>query len=212
MTHQTGTFGQFLDEHVCYEYAMLNYSFQKLKTHTLPAEQNILIEAFCIHARNLIDFYRNKKLGQGSSDAIASDFTSMPYTALFVLDYHSKSTTNKGTIYQKLNKQIQHLSYERISANKIDDSDRKRLFDDIENEHANFMTQIDAKKLVQNANSALANAIFVVGKATNPSATNAIGTIGGPTTTSIFDSNCVSLGSSLSSAICSTTGPSGLKS
>jgi hypothetical protein len=79
---KTGTMAdrnKILSEHLLYERNMLHYSYKSLQNP--PSEQaayNVLTECFCLHARNLIDFFwENKPLG--AKDAVARHFTDNSY-------------------------------------------------------------------------------------------------------------------------------------
>jgi hypothetical protein len=79
------------------------------------AGRNALIEALCVHARSLIDFFSDKR--SKKSDAIASDFTTGFVTGL--------DLTKEGTLdclRTKLNKHIFHLTTDRtiVDSKKFD--------------------------------------------------------------------------------------------
>ena len=118
--------------HVYYELSMLRYTYGKL----LEAEKfialdptarqkaipymNALIEAFCIHARNLDEFFQST----GESDTLkARKFADGFYRPL-------PSNTERKRIIKKIHKQIGHLSKKRTSvpAEQIDTADRVKLF------------------------------------------------------------------------------------
>ena len=103
--------------HVYYELSMLRYTYGKL----LEAEKfialdptarqkaipymNALIEAFCIHARNLYEFFQST----GESDTLkARKFADGFYRPL-------PSNTERKRIIKKIHKQIGHLSKKRTS-------------------------------------------------------------------------------------------------
>src|SRR5260370_26249933 len=102
---------EIIGEHLPYEIDMLRLTYKELEAgakKSAPKSQEeqacryALIEAFCVHARSLIDFFADKRYKQ--TDAIASDFTTGFATALDVAKEPLKS------IRVKLNKQIFHLT------------------------------------------------------------------------------------------------------
>ena len=82
------------------------------------ALNNALIESFCIHARNLDEFF------QGSSrfpDTLrAGDFAIESYR------YLTNGPIRRGLV-NKIKKQIAHITDDRVGADKIDDADRRLL-------------------------------------------------------------------------------------
>jgi hypothetical protein len=128
--------------HVCYELKMLRYSYGKLleveKAIALDpsARQkagpfiNVLIEAFCIHARNLDEFFQ----GTGDRDTLrARKFADSFYRPL-------PRDDERKRIIKKIHKQIAHLSKKRTSApaEKIDIEDRAQLSSILAAEADNF--------------------------------------------------------------------------
>ena len=128
--------------HVYYELSMLRYTYGKL----LEAEKfialdptarqkaipymNALIEAFCIHARNLDEFFQST----GESDTLkARKFADGFYRPL-------PSNTERKRIIKKIHKQIGHLSKKRTSvpAEQIGTADRVKLFSILTAEADNF--------------------------------------------------------------------------
>jgi hypothetical protein len=109
-------------EHLPYEIDMLRSCFQKLKAlaDVDPASETqekricrcSLIEAFCVHARSLLNFFADTKR-TNQTDAIASDFTT-GYDPAFDLTLNPLRT--------KLNKQLFHLTTDRttVTAEKFD--------------------------------------------------------------------------------------------
>jgi hypothetical protein len=98
-----------LAEHLPYEVQMLNFSFEVLCwtpgiLGQLPV--NALIESFCIHARNLIDFFTEQSVSP-KNYAGAKHYVGASWIASGDSDYKSDS------IYGKLNEQIAHLTYGR---------------------------------------------------------------------------------------------------
>ena len=89
--------------------------------------KNAIIEAFCIHARNLNEFF----LGIGQGDTLkASSFTTSKYQ-------RSEPDEVRRSVFAKINKQISHLTEARttVPREKIGDLEREQmycfLFDDL---------------------------------------------------------------------------------
>lgn len=152
---------EYLTRHVRYEWNMLAGTRDRLKRRQDPVTKNALIESFCVHARNLIEFYR----GSGRKDYIkAKDFTDSSYKARFV-PANTGEIGNK--LYAKLNQQVAHLAQDRSAdpSKKIGAADREIIFEALRKERDRF--------------EPLIKPIFIdeVTIATsNPSATNMIGT------------------------------------
>jgi len=89
--------------------------------------KNAMIEAFCIHARNLNEFF----LENGRDDTLrASGFTTSAYKP-------PDNDQVRRSIFAKINKQISHLTEARttVANEKIGDLEREQmycfLFDDL---------------------------------------------------------------------------------
>jgi hypothetical protein len=83
---------------------MLEETYQKLPN----ADQvinNALIEAFCLHARNLIEFFAEE----------GRKYTTAEYQAFCHI-----STNKINSIKNKINVQISHMIYEGRSTNSVD--------------------------------------------------------------------------------------------
>ena len=114
-------------KHVGYELDMLVYTFDKLllveqlvERSLQPGQVNALIEAFCIHARNLDEFFQ----GSGRGDTLKAE--------LFADGEYAPLTNDKERkdLVRKINKQISHLTEQRTSEikEKIGTADRAKLF------------------------------------------------------------------------------------
>ena len=100
---------------------------------------NSLIECFCIHARNLIDFFYEDK-NDGHNTAVARQFVDRASYKNVVVNFWKKGEPLYD-LYVKLNKQIAHITYDRAGitdADKIGAQDRKDIRDSIEAEIDNF--------------------------------------------------------------------------
>jgi len=141
---KTGTTAQrhkILCKHILYEIQMFRYSRKMWRT--LPpnqAEVNLLIECFCLHARNLIDFFW-KGERPGAKNAVARHFTDNDNYTPFGGICPQKKTEG---LYGKLNKQISHITYDRTDedAKKLNPDNREFLYKMIEDEIENFRTHI----------------------------------------------------------------------
>lgn len=120
-----------LGHHLPYEFEMLQGTYLALENgghDTFIA--NALIESFCIHARQLIEFFSNQ---QGRR---AKEFTGGTYAAA-----HLGSLGDTAT---KLNTQIAHLTGQRTTdgTKKIGAADRRKLLTALEREAQNFAARL----------------------------------------------------------------------
>jgi hypothetical protein len=122
------------EQHLVYEIKMLHMTYLFLQ---IPAFSgwtvNALIESFCIHVRNLIQFF-DENYPQGGEDVCAQHFTDN-YTSTLKIDRR---------LIGKLNAQITHLSYNRAAtdADKIDPGDRRDLLNAINDEISHFVAHL----------------------------------------------------------------------
>ncbi len=126
--------------HLPYEIDMLRFSHYLLQ-HAGDNKKmtNSLIECFFIHARSLIDFFGEDK-PENSKDAVARQFIQLSYKPFG----GNSPRPSSNSPYWKLNKQITHLTYDRIvnDDEKISSKDRYSLRDLIEREIENFRQHI----------------------------------------------------------------------
>lgn len=112
-------------EHVQYEIGMLVAMFAKLEAGGLSDAQlnDALIEAFCVHARNLNSFLDSagEKGKSFADDAAAKSFVDEDYVAF-------ANGAPRSELVAKIQKQIMHISLKRIGAEKVDAVDRRELF------------------------------------------------------------------------------------
>jgi hypothetical protein len=82
-------------------------------------------ECFCLHARNLINFFWEDK-PPNAKDAVARHFTDASYNPFGGICPQEKT---RG-LYGKLNKQITHITYDRTNdeAEKLGSDDREFLY------------------------------------------------------------------------------------
>jgi hypothetical protein len=137
LNHSPDGMNQIIKDHFRYEVQMLRYTHQRLCrgfAGTDKCEANAVIESFCIHARNLIDFLREteSKLSDGKY-AAAVHFTDR-YEAF-------KTHSMSDDLYGKLGEQIAHITYGRtnIDEEKLGAKERQRLFDLIAHEIPIFL-------------------------------------------------------------------------
>ena len=122
---------EMLCEHWAYETRMLRHCFKRAAECADQLDRNVFIEAFCIHARNLIDFYRDG-LSQSDNGACARHFTEASYKPF-----------QNGGLYGELCEQIAN-SYNRTSteADKIGHEARVVLAMLLERERRNFVRHL----------------------------------------------------------------------
>jgi hypothetical protein len=121
----------YCTQHLPYELDMLAQTYEQLNVTKGRVLVNALIESFCIHARNLIEFYR------GKSDVHASHFTSSKYKPKYVA---ANANGLGNTLYAKLNQQIAHMSKDRTTdpKKKIGPDDRTKIIQALRLEEARF--------------------------------------------------------------------------
>jgi hypothetical protein len=134
------------NEHIPYEIDMLRETYRMLAATPPPtdARKNALIEAFCVHARSLLDFFMCE--GFKPDDVIASDFVTGFTPQL------NDTVEPLKTIRVKLNKQIFHLTKDRtiVDADKFDpDRDGSEVVNRLEKEIGRFATACVGSKFGQ---------------------------------------------------------------
>lgn len=124
--------------HLFYEIEMLRRSHHILQGGMplpllSPVVANLAIEGFCLHARNLIDFFADDR-PPGAKSAVARHFTISDYCPF------NGNEVKKDVLYGKINKQIVHLTYDRTDDSnlKIGPKDREQLRSLIESEILEF--------------------------------------------------------------------------
>ena len=111
-------------KHLRYEVLMLDQTRRKLKAQDFPDQYmaNALIEAFCVHARNLNEFFL--EASDRYKDLLkASSFTDAAYKP-------PRNTKLRRALFDKINRQISHLTKKRTSVArlKIGDKHREQMF------------------------------------------------------------------------------------
>lgn len=128
---------EFFTEHLPYEIGMMRASILALATRQLDGfETNAFIETFCLHARNLIEFFKRKE----SCDFDPRDFT----VAGFKLH---KRFIGDGAL-QRINRQISHLTKGRTAdrAQKINGNERVEMLQAIEKEIDRFLQHLTPER------------------------------------------------------------------
>jgi hypothetical protein len=138
---------KMLAEHLPYEHNMLDGAFEFLtsKAHAeerkVPFKRNAVVEVFWLHARNLIEFYRNSGVS-----ACASHFTSKRLSPEFRLNKGGeRAVANAGREFSDLiNEQVCHLKYERVSIRdeKLGGYDLQRVKDSIDRAMMKFQDML----------------------------------------------------------------------
>ena len=99
-----------LREHLPNEVKRLNDAFKRLLVHDLDrAMVDILIESFCIHAHNLIEFFLEETLTPKGRNAVAGarHYVGRSYTAF------EGNNIRAEEFYEKLKAQVDHIRYGR---------------------------------------------------------------------------------------------------
>lgn len=122
---------EILEEHLIYEIWMLLHTDEALKAPLSTVTQNALIESFCIHARQLLDFFENR---QGVH---AKEFTTDGI-------YEAAHLDGLKLQRKKLNTQIAHLTAHRTKDpnRKILEADRILLRDALLREAHHFQSRL----------------------------------------------------------------------
>jgi hypothetical protein len=129
--------------HLFYEIDMLRATSACLASPSFrQIVVNALIESFCIHARNLIEFFDQKSGTPGSagSDYVgAKHFTTKDYVC-----WTGGEPSNE--LRARLNRQVSHLTYQRTvkNAEKIGPNERNELLTLIERELIHFQNHLRA--------------------------------------------------------------------
>jgi hypothetical protein len=99
------------EHHVVYEVSMLRHTFNFMGVPAWSTElRNAIIESFCVHARNLIEFFSQKSETAGQAD---SDYVGAKH---FCKSYEPWTKGRLSTeLVARLNRQVAHLTYDRTS-------------------------------------------------------------------------------------------------
>lgn len=94
---------EFFAEHLPYEISMLRATYELARAPRPAAEHNALVEAFLLHARNLIAFYK---------DMPACDFDPRMFTNA---SYQLNRDFIADPLVARINRQTSHLTTKRIT-------------------------------------------------------------------------------------------------
>lgn len=114
---------ELVGEHLAYEIIMLHEMRKALRGEPVPPNMiaNAMMESFCLHARNLNEFFLEKS---NRADTLkASCFATSNYR-------RPENPKDRGALFQKINEQISHLTAERTSIpeQKIGPADREEMY------------------------------------------------------------------------------------
>lgn len=142
MTSPAMTDRQLMDfsgEHLMHELSMLWEMAQILPHRKAGAETSAFVESFCIHLRNLIDFfYRPAKM----DDVTAQDFLN-PST-----DWKPTEPSLLTNAHNRANKELNHLTQQRKSgASKDKEWDTATLLNEIDSVAKDFADHASPNKL-----------------------------------------------------------------
>jgi hypothetical protein len=102
-----------LDEHLPYEISMMMAMHDQAQGPLDQLTGNVVIESFCIHARNLFEFFiKTSNGGEKNNYAFARAF--VPKFVEFK-DPNAKSAEER--LFRKICAQISHLSFNRVKGN-----------------------------------------------------------------------------------------------
>ena len=113
---------ELIGEHLSYEIKMLHETRKALRGEPVSSQviANALMESFCLHARNLNEFF----LEVIRPDTLkASDFATSDYR-------RPENHEDRRALFQKINKQVHHMTTERTSVpeDKIGPADREEMY------------------------------------------------------------------------------------
>jgi hypothetical protein len=125
-----------LGVHVAHDVRMLRETFAALSSQPTPALAEAIGDAFCLRARNLLDFFRVER--KRDDDILASDFTAAKYRPVHI-------TTLPEDVPTRLVKQLAPLNGRRTAEERkrIVAKDHAQIFEAIDREIRLFETQLD---------------------------------------------------------------------
>jgi hypothetical protein len=139
----------FFTEHLPYEISMLRATYELARAQKPAAEHNALVEAFLLHARNLIEFFKDRP---------ACDFDPRMFTAA---SYQLNKEFVADSVMAKVNRQTSHLTAKRISnaADELGPRDWALILRALEEEISRFAKALTkdyaAKWLLQQQSAAI---------------------------------------------------------
>lgn len=115
-----------VSEHLGYEYVMLKNCLDTLRANSLNEFLNYaVLEAFLLHARNIIFFFYKSEASGQPDDAVAENFFSNPKHWQQV---RGKKPSLIENVQTRMGKNLAHLTYKRLG---LTDKERKWPCDDI---------------------------------------------------------------------------------
>lgn len=122
--------------HVAHDVRMLRETFAALASSHPPAVAEALGDAFCLRARNLLDFFRLER--KRDDEILASDFTRAPYRPVHI-------TALPEDIPRRLVKQLAPLNGRRTGEERkrIGPGAHAQIFEAIDQEIRLFEIQLD---------------------------------------------------------------------
>ena len=117
-----------INEHLPYELCQMRYALQRLVASDFSDQRlkNVMVAAFWLHARNLIEFFT------GTKKRCAFDFTEQ---RTYAAQHLPRGRTRKKLL-QHINGQITHLIFDRVTKEKLD----VEVFDVYEKLEAEFQS------------------------------------------------------------------------
>lgn len=131
---------QYCKDHLPYELLMLYFTHDSLQrpVHILAA--NAFIESFCVHTRNLLDFFYNVKYTDQSQTRLTATHFVGPES-----QFAKKRSFGKaiGTLYGKLHAQIFHMGERSTPIDgKLSPQERQQLFEFVEKAWTTFYPEM----------------------------------------------------------------------
>ncbi|MDQ8729326.1 hypothetical protein [Bradyrhizobium sp. LHD-71] len=120
---------EFFNEHLPYEISMLRATYDLARASKPAAEHNALVEAFLLHARNLIEFYKDRP---------ACDFDPRMFT---VASYQINKDFVPDSLVARIHRQTSHLTAKRIAhaADELGPRDWALILRALEQEMSRFV-------------------------------------------------------------------------
>jgi hypothetical protein len=94
---------EFFAEHLPYEIDMLRATYELVRASKPPAEHSAVLESFLMHARNLIEFYKDKP---------SCDFDPRMFT---VGSFQLNKDFIADSVLPRINKQVSHLTARKVA-------------------------------------------------------------------------------------------------
>lgn len=120
---------EFFTEHLPYELTMLRATYDLARATKPAAEHNAMVESFLLHARNLIEFFKDRP---------SCDFDPRMFT---VASYQLNKDFVADALVAKINRQTAHLTAKRISqsADELGPRDWALILRALEEETSRFV-------------------------------------------------------------------------